>query len=281
MPLHSVQPPMHWHCAATQSAPTGHGLPQAPQFQGSVCSSTQEDPQVESVPQPDTHVLALQKVFAGQACPHALQFLPSLSVDTQSRLHTTDADDGQTQAPFWHGESAPQRLPQIPQFSGSDCTLTHVGPHRDRPGAHLDASGSSPGVASGPASPVAKDVWPVPPHSQARSAISTTKKRAFSLTSGGATPRWSALPAASATVRRHVWGWRKDRPRRGAEGTFSVTPSGSRASSGTLRRLDSEDSVQSTSSPVRSCQTRKLAHTGSAKMTTVPPGSSTTVSRIP
>jgi hypothetical protein len=144
MPLHSVQPPGHWHWPATQSAPTGHWVPQAPQCQGSVCSSTQEDPQVESVPQPDTHVLALQKVFAGQACPHAPQLLPSLVVDTQSWLHTTDADDGQTQAPFWHEESAPQRWPQTPQLAGSDCTLRHVGPHSDRPGAHLDASGTSP-----------------------------------------------------------------------------------------------------------------------------------------
>jgi hypothetical protein len=53
-------------------------LPQDPQCQGSVCSSTQEDPQVESVPQPATQLLALQNVLAGHACPHAPQFLPSL-----------------------------------------------------------------------------------------------------------------------------------------------------------------------------------------------------------
>jgi hypothetical protein len=115
--------------------PLGQTFPQAPQLFGSVTRLTQLPPQSERAP-PQLHTDATQVWPAPHAWPHVPQLLVSVAVLTQLALHAVRPLP--QQAPPEQAVPA-QACPQLPQFCGSVARSTHAVPHSARSAWHCSA----------------------------------------------------------------------------------------------------------------------------------------------
>jgi hypothetical protein len=149
-PLHVVPPfigaaghiahvPMHASVFGGQAEqvplaqPFGHGgVPQPPQWFGSVCVLTQT-PLHKVSPVGHTHV-PLQIVPPVHALPHAPQLLVVVK-STQAAPHTPNPV-GHTQLPELHVAPLAHFVPQALQLFGSVCVLTQTPPHKVVPPVH-------------------------------------------------------------------------------------------------------------------------------------------------
>jgi hypothetical protein len=129
------------------SCPVPHEAPQAPQFIGSLCRSTQLWPHgvspgtVHSVPQ----VPAEQSCPAGQAAPQAPQLAPSLCRSTHA--------PAQSVRPAWQTHwlltqlwPTTQAMLQAPQWDAFELRATQSVPHWVRPAGQAGAAVVPPSV---------------------------------------------------------------------------------------------------------------------------------------
>ena len=114
-PPHSVKGQMH--VPPSQMRPPVHATPQAPQFSGSVSSTTQEPAQsVSPAAQLSLHVLMLQTSSMAQGSSQPPQWAGSIVMSTQTPLH--EVLSTQSQEPATHSAPPVQRIPQPPQWCG-------------------------------------------------------------------------------------------------------------------------------------------------------------------
>jgi len=123
---------------ATQAAPAGQALPQAPQLLGSVVTLAQAPAQT-IWPAGQVQVPETQAAPAEQTLPQAPQLLGSVDTLTQApllHLIWPGGHGGKRQAPFRQTAPAGQALPQAPQLLGSIVRSTQAVPHRVNGGVH-------------------------------------------------------------------------------------------------------------------------------------------------
>ena len=165
-PTVQAGPPSHeaagWHWLAAHVLPVGQTNPQLPQFCASSVVSMQTAPQqVSFAGQPVVaQVAAVHSPLThdspdAHARPHTPQSLtsvprfasqPSASIPLQSAKPTEHALMTQRLAehvvlPF---STAPQTVPQLPQWFGSDVSFAHVAPQHDSPVGHVPFAPQAP-----------------------------------------------------------------------------------------------------------------------------------------
>jgi hypothetical protein len=135
-----------------------HVCPQLPQLALSICSLTHTPPQalnpmLQAIPQVTPSHVAVPLAGTGQG---ELQLPPQLTSDKllsqtppPSPPPQTCRPSGQRHTPPVHEPPLGHTTPQLPQFWGSVCSLTHVVPQRVSPGlqVHVDHLQSVPQVS--------------------------------------------------------------------------------------------------------------------------------------
>lgn len=127
---------------ATPPLGLAHRLPQAPQWAGDACASTQAPPQFSLLaPQLSLHTPSEQTVPGAQGWLHPPQCVGSLVTSTHVPLQASNGRRHATvQLPATQATSAPtasaQAWPQAPQLSASLATSTQPEPQGTNPFAH-------------------------------------------------------------------------------------------------------------------------------------------------
>jgi hypothetical protein len=153
------------HIPEAHICPAGHAAPHAPQFialdrvsasQPLVGSRSQSAKPAAHAPIPHVPIVHEAAAFigAGQARPHAPQFITSVCTSKQLAPHMIlGAGQSERHAPATHTCPAAQAAPHAPQFIGSDCVLVQRPPHDSWPDGQPPASLAASPIGVTPASP--------------------------------------------------------------------------------------------------------------------------------
>jgi hypothetical protein len=145
IPMHSVSPAAHMQEPPMHGAPTGHALPQLPQFVFDVWRSTQVIPPppipppmqaVRPVEQPITHDPAEHIVPPGQRLPQPPQLRGSVCVFVHCTPQSVSPPP-HAHAPLAQFAPVGQVFPHMPQFDGSVCSFTQALLQSESPAAHV------------------------------------------------------------------------------------------------------------------------------------------------
>ena len=120
--VHTLSPIGQAQTPFEHAAPGAQTLPQPPQFSRSVCVSEQPLAQ-SSLPVGQPQTPALQSKPPGQSLPQPAQFFGSLIVSTQAPLHAL-SPGGHPQVPAVQAAPGAQGLPHAPQFAESLAVST-------------------------------------------------------------------------------------------------------------------------------------------------------------
>jgi hypothetical protein len=117
---------------AVPLATAGQTLLHEPQWLTSLVASTHAEPQPISgwlhwKPHAPVHT-GLALLGGVQTVPHLPQLDVSLPRSTQELPHMVFEPQSSAHLPDWHTCAAVQALPQVPQFSASDCVSTQAPP---------------------------------------------------------------------------------------------------------------------------------------------------------
>jgi hypothetical protein len=142
----AVQPPTH-DPAWQKGAALAHALPQAPQFCASL-STDRQTPSQTTVPTGQLQDPATHASPPPHAWSQAPQWFGSVLVRTHSSPQLVCPGAEQPQLPLRQVWLAPQRWPQLPQFSASPRTSVQDAPHACRPAPQVGASVRGPSVGA-------------------------------------------------------------------------------------------------------------------------------------
>ena len=137
------------HFPLVQVSPTGHAAPHAPQFAGSLETSTHAVPHVTS-PVLHAHTLAVHVCPVPHFVPHPPQLLLSLVVSVQvpGGAPQVVSPVGQVHVLATQLPPVAHALPHAPQLAGSVVGSMHAVPHLSIGGAHVVSAGVSTTLVS-------------------------------------------------------------------------------------------------------------------------------------
>ena len=196
-PLHAVRPvaqPMVEQTPAEHTEPAAHASAHAPQLAGSLATFTHAAPHA-MVPIGHTHAPALQVWSARQAVAQVPQCVRSLWTSTHAPVHEVKPVEQPVivQTPLEHTCPVTQTLPQLPQFIGSLCVVTHVAPQRVSPAFGHSAVIASPSGTDASGMDTSSVVF-------ASSLPSDNVSTATSLRTSGPVSGFAVLPQCAATT---------------------------------------------------------------------------------